>query len=247
MTENIMKTAIRNFILVAVVALAATMLLPSCQTGSSYSSQKERERNAINSFISRKAVIKLGNDTLLNVGTINAISEEQFENQGDSTIIDPEKNINQYVYFSKTGVYMQIVRKGAGNYLKSDDNKQLMVRFWEYNILGDSIQLSNRILKYASNPEYINVSCYSNTITGSFDTKATTGSLMYTAYQSTSVPSGWLVPLSYVRIGRQTKADQGIAMVRLIVPHGQGQANASSNVYPCFYEMTFEESPKSAH
>lgn len=216
-------------------------ILASCQQGASYSAQKANERKAIDAFVNRDAYIVVKGDTLLHVGKIKTITEEDFENQGYTT--DTAKN--EYVYFDKTGVYMQIVRKGVGHMLEDDDSKQLIVRFWEYNILGDSLQLTNRILRYAAVPEYINVSVNSSTISGSFDTSVTTGSLMYTAYGSTSVPTGWLVPLSYVRVGRQTD-ENGIAMVRLIVPHGQGQSNASSYVYPCFYEMTFQESPTSS-
>ena len=55
------------------------------------------------------------------------------------------------------------------------------------------------------------------------------------------VPNGWIIPLQYVKVGRQTSADSGIAKVRLIVPHSQGQSDATSNVYPCFYELTYQE------
>ena len=59
-------------------------------------------------------------------------------------------------------------------------------------------------------------------------------------YGSTSVPSGWIVPLTYVNLGRYTSSD-AIALVRMIVPHSQGTANATSNVYPCFYEISYQE------
>ena len=57
---------------------------------------------------------------------------------------------------------------------------------------------------------------------------------------STSVPSGWLVPLNYINVGRPEKDDDEIAKVRLIVPHSQGTADATSNVIPCYYEITYE-------
>ena len=40
-------------------------------------------------------------------------------------------------------------------------------------------------------------------------------------------------------VGSPTE-DGEIAKVRLIVPHGEGQSSASSNVYPCFYTITYE-------
>ena len=39
----------------------------------------------------------------------------------------------------------------------------------------------------------------------------------------------------------QESEDEGIAKVRLIVPHSEGQTEAASNVYPCFYEITFQK------
>ena len=63
---------------------------------------------------------------------------------------------------------------------------------------------------------------------------------MSSVYGSTAVPSGWLVPFTYINVGRQTSENDEIAKVKLIVPHSQGQSNASSNVYPCFYVITYE-------
>ena len=63
---------------------------------------------------------------------------------------------------------------------------------------------------------------------------------MYRIYQSASVPAGWLVPLTYINLGRPINEGDEIAKVRLIVPHTQGQAYASQNVYPCLYDITYE-------
>ena len=62
--------------------------------------------------------------------------------------------------------------------------------------------------------------------------------LMYHS-SSTSVPAGWLVPLNYINVGRPENENDEIAKVRLIVPHSQGTVDASSSVYPCFYEITY--------
>ena len=48
------------------------------------------------------------------------------------------------------------------------------------------------------------------------------------------------MPLNYVNVGRPEKEDDEVAKVRLIVPHSQGTADASSSVYPCYYEITYE-------
>jgi len=78
--------------------------------------------------------------------------------------------------------------------------------------------------------------------TGSSFTASFLSGIMYSVYESAAVPSGWLVPLSYVNVGRPQSADEEYSMVRLIVPHSQGHwhANASGNVIPYFYEITFQ-------
>ena len=45
-----------------------------------------------------------------------------------------------------------------------------------------------------------------------------------------------------IRIGINLDGKEGeIAKVRLIVPHTAGQSNAATNVYPCFYEILYQE------
>ena len=63
---------------------------------------------------------------------------------------------------------------------------------------------------------------------------------MANAYKSTSVPSGWLVSIPYVNIGRLIDAKSKLAHVKLIVPSQQGQVSASRGVYPCMYDITFQ-------
>ena len=55
-------------------------------------------------------------------------------------------------------------------------------------------------------------------------------------------PSGWLTPLTYIRLGRETAADEHIALVRLIVPSTEGHNDANTNVYACFYEISYMRS-----
>ena len=107
--------------------------------------------------------------------------------------------------------------------------------------LGDSIQLRNDVNYWHPSPDIMKVTNNSGSFAASFDTEINGGGAMYNTYGSTSVPSGWLIPFSYIRIGRQDSPDEGIAKVRLIVPHSEGQTSAVSNVYPCFYELTFQK------
>jgi hypothetical protein len=49
-----------------------------------------------------------------------------------------------------------------------------------------------------------------------------------------------MVPLSYIKVGRPQSIEEDCAKVRLIVPHTQGHATASSNVVPFYYVITFQ-------
>ena len=133
-------------------------------------------------------------------------------------------------------VYMQIVRKGTGSKLLNGQTKSIICRYVEYNILTDAIQ-SNSSTAY---PDIMDVTNTYGTFQGSFNTSINGGGVMYNYYGSKAVPSGWLVPLTYICIGRQID-EREIAKVRIIVPHNQGHSDASSNVYPCFYEISYQE------
>ena len=217
------------------IMAAAALLATSCKKDLTYAELKEKERDAINKFISRDVTVRDhdGND-LIYVGRINTISDDQFMEQGCTTNVEK----NEYVLFSN-GVYMQIRREGVGNRLESGESKQVIARYTEFNIMADTVQTSNETLYYSTTPDIIDISNSYGTFTASFNTD-NGGGAMYRRYGSTSVPGGWLMPFSYIRIGRQTSEEQ-ISQVRLIVPHAQGQSDASSNVYPCFYQITFQE------
>ena len=213
-------------------------LFVSCKDEESYADKKKKERKAVEALIARRPLLLFGanNDTLLNIPGINTISQEQFEAQGCTTDVDK----NEFVLFANKGIYMQIVRPGVGEKLKNHEKKQIICRYWEYNILADSLQSTNKTPYWASNPDIMNVDNNSGTISASFNTE-NGGGAMYMLYGETTVPSGWILPLTYVNIGRQRSDDEGIALVRLIVPHSEGTTMASSNVYPCFYEISYVE------
>ena len=223
----------KRYIVLCLAMVVTALAVVSCgQSDTSYAEQKKRESKAIDSFLKRDVVIVHDGDTLLNIGKINPISEEEFVNQDSTT--DLERN--EYVRFERIGVYMQIVRKGTGSYIGRNETRQVSARFWEYNILGDSLQLSNVNGVYIANPEVMNISNNYGTFSGSYETSSSTGSLIYNTYGSSSVIAGWLAAMPYLRLGRQN-GEEGVAKVRLIVPHSQGQVHATTNVYPCFYEL----------
>ena len=130
---------------------------------------------------------------------------------------------------------MQIVRPGVGKPLEDKAKATLVCRFTEFDILADSVTWSNNVPKFASVPDLMYVSRTSSVYTASF-----LSGIMYSIY-SQSVPAGWLVPMPYIKIDRPQSINEECAKVRLIVPHTQGHATASSNVKPYYYEITYQK------
>lgn len=198
----------------AVLAMVAVLALASCNDYETYGEKKEKEQDAINAFISEEG--------------IKVIGEDQFHAQGDSTSVED----NEFVYLDNSGVYMQIVRKGCGDELEEKKQVNVLCRYTEYNILDRAMQTRNDY--DARNYDKMTVVRTGATYTASF-----VSGVMYSTYGS-SVPTGWLVPFTYINIGRQNTPGEEIAMVKLIVPHSQGQTYASTNVYPCYYVITYQ-------
>ena len=203
------------------LTLLAIVALASCSDSETYADMKKKERSAINRYIANQK--------------IKVISEDVFNAQNQTTNVDK----NEWVLFEGTGVYMQIVREGCGKKLESGKTEKILCRFNEYNILeSDSTLQCSNIYSYLWEVEKMTVKNTSGTFSGTFDKES---SLMYNTYSSTAVPSGWLVPLTYIKLGRPASATDEIAKVKLIVPHSMGQSNASQNVYPCMYEITYQQ------
>ena len=199
------------------LALCLVLLtMVSCDNYETYADQKKKERNAISDFIAQKG--------------IREISESEFHANGNKT----DTALNQYVYMNNTGVYMQIVRKGAGTPLQESAAEELYIRFLQKSIFDTTNVVTNRFSPYI--PDIMSVTKTGTTFTASF-----TAGIMYSTYGA-SVPSGWLVPLNYINVGNAT-ADEDISLVRLIIPHTQGTQVATSNVYPYFYEISFQRTP----
>ena len=204
----------------ALLACAALFTLMSCDDTESYADQKKKELSAIRSYIAKE--------------NIKVITEKEFHAQDSTTDVSK----NEYVLFETTGVYMQIIREGCGEKLKDGETATVICRFKEWNLLTDSLQLANNIENSSLNfPDLMSVKNTSGTFKASFIQGS---SVMYSIYGSGSVPAGWLAPLSYIKIGRPAKPGEEIAKVKLIVPHTQGHQYASSGVYPCLYEITYQ-------
>ena len=201
------------FLLLAVVSLAS---LVACNDYETYGDKKEKERKAIREFLADSSFV--------------VISESQFHQQGDVT--DVAKR--QFVYMDNSGVYMQIVHQGCGTPLQDGENSDLLVRFVEIGLI-DSSAVYNDVNPY--DVDIMSVKRQGNSFTASFNA----GGCWYVFHSNTeAVPQGLIVPLPYLNMGRPRTADDQIAKVRLIVPHTQGHIIASQNVYPYYYEISFQ-------
>jgi hypothetical protein len=195
------------------IVLAVTLLTTACNDYETYGELKEKERDNIRQFIADSSFV--------------VIDEAQFHTQGDLTV-----GTKQFVYLTKSGIYMQILSKGCGEMIKDGETLSVNCRFSELGIQDSSV-VEN--YSWAYDVDILNVTRNGSTITAYF-----TEGTMLEIYGS-SVPEGWIVPFNYVNIGRLKKADDELAHVRLIVPHSQGTtSNAKSNVKPYFYDITFQ-------
>ena len=152
--------------------------------------------------------------------------------------------------FNSNGIYMQVLDMGCGDYIQKGETTDVLVRFYEYNlglkaaICNESLQLTNNTVVYSYMLDKMSVTNNSGTFTGSFDTS---NSLMAATYNSSTyygtsgtVPSGWLIPFSWVKIGRPKSDSEHVAHVRILVPHSYGTTAASGSVYACLYDMTLQ-------
>ena len=191
--------------------------LQSCNNGKTYAEMKEEEREAIKRFIE--------------VNDIKVINENQFASQDSTTNLAE----NEYVLFSESGVYMQVIERGKGELLENGRH-EILVRYVEEQIVEDgttdTLSLNTMANLYAHPDEFI-LTKQDNSLSASFNANGA----MYDTHGSAYVPSGWLLPLNYLKVGREISAR---SKIRLIVPHSEGTSTASSQVVPCFYEITYQ-------
>ena len=199
------------------LTLVMVTVFVSCNSYETYGEKKERERNAIAEYI-REFDVKV-------------ITEAEFTEKGNKTDVSQ----NEFVYLTKSGVYLQIIREGCGDQLEENKLVGILCRFEEFNILEDTIQLSNLLLARSNYLDKMNVTRTGSNFTGSFER-----GMMMSAYGSASVPNAFMIPLKYIKIGRPQEAGDETAKVKMIVPHTQGQSDAQQKVYPCVYTITME-------
>lgn len=188
----------------------------ACDNHKTYAELKEEERDAIQRFIE--------------VRNIKVIDEDQFEEQDSTTNVD----LNEYVLFEESGVYLQVIERGGGE-LMEDGRHDILVRYEEEQISDDGTTdtLSlNTWTNYYPHPDEFIVTKSGDSYSGTFSTGA-----MYNTHGSTSVPSAWMLVLDYVKPGRKL-SDR--SWIRMIVPHSEGTMSASQKVFPTYYEIKYQ-------
>jgi hypothetical protein len=186
-------------------------LFQACDETVTYSEMQEKERKAVKEFIKEKG--------------INVISYDDFI--ANDSVTDIARN--EFVEID--GVYMQIVRnpKNASDARRIDENetRNILIKYYEYNIQDDDT-ISSSTLGVSDEMLVTNTS-------GTYSATFTSG-VMLSVYGN-AVPSGWLVPFPYLYF---TRHQSQLAKVNLIVPHKHGTVTATTYVYPCLYQITFQ-------
>lgn len=232
-------------LLLSIIAIAALVTFAACDHNETYADQRNRELDSINAFLRNE--------------NVKVIKEAEFERRfearkaGDKTIklTDTDPNNNEYVLFESNGIYMQVIHDGCGNYIAKGKTQNVLCRYTEYclanraKICDDAITLTNDVPRFAIYTDEMSVKNTSGTFEGSFvDTSksllAQTYNSSYYGSVSATVPSGWLIPFSWIKIGRLITADDELAHVRLLVPHTYGTTSASASVYACLYDIRFQ-------
>ena len=199
------------------MAVGLVMMFQSCDDNKTYAEMKEEEREAIKRFIE--------------LNNIKVIDEQQFEAQDSTTDVSK----NEYVLFSESGVYMQVEDRGNGEVLKEDVRTEILARYWEMMIAEDGTLDTLSTNLYTNYPDEFMLQKSGNSLSASFSSEA--GGMMYQRHGSAYVPSGWLLPFNYLKVGREIS---GRSKIKLILPHSEGTSTASSQVIPCYYEITYQ-------
>ncbi len=208
------------------IALVGITAVFSCNDEETYAEMKKKEKHAIENFIK-------DNDY---TGPITVITEKQFAEQDSTT----DTTRNEFVLFEDDGIYMQVINRGEGKSMiemskeqpDSTVSKNILCRFLEYDIESAEVTATN---KYSSSIVDKMLCKYKHR--GRSYTASFTSGMMLSTYSSATVPSGWLKPLDYIRL---TKNSGRIAKVRLIVPHSSGTSNAQGYVLPMYYEISYQ-------
>jgi len=182
------------------------LVFQSCSKSVTYADKLADEKKAIDRYIKKN--------------NIKVISFNQFVENDSVTHIDK----NEYVEL-QTGLYMQIVERGSENPVDTFANRdEITIRFSEYSIMDGYFTAVGNLDMTDFVDAFIYTISNNNTIKGEFVDRGN----MIEIYGTKTVPSGWLIPLKYLRYN---------ARVNLIVSSKLGHMNSLQQVYPYAYEI----------
>lgn len=194
--------------------MAMSFVLVSCDDEETYAEQKEREAKYINQWISNHDI---------DVITMADFLKDTITNNPET---GPDTTRNEYVLFSDNGVYMQIVRRGDGRLMGTDETWYLNARYEEIYVQTGTTMTMNL---YENEPDQFYVKRTGGNYTASFRS-----GIMVRKYGN-SVPSSWIMMMPFIKPGILNGSSA--AKVRIIAPHNQGTQTAAASVYPAFYEI----------
>ena len=180
--KHIHSTIFSYTCLLALV-LVSTFSFTSCDDDETYADRRKRERKQVESFLKNGTEVKDpdSGEVFLSVpGNIKVLSESEFYANDSTTDVSK----NEYVLFSGSGIYMQIVRRGIGEKLQDGERATLLTRFTEFNIAADSITCTNTTLDFATLPDVMTVVNTSGTFTASFTNSVPFLSAMHSANEA---------------------------------------------------------------
>jgi len=195
------------------------LVIVSCSSSETYADKKNKESNAISQLISDSGFV--------------VITEDQFYSQDSMTGKD------EFVLFESSGVYMNIQSIGCGSKIKKNSSASVIWRWNAYDIENEG--WTEYMTLFGDLYEKVYVSNTNGTLSALYIDGTYNSSDCYNSSTGAYiVPTGFLVPLLYVNVGRPQSDSEDIARVRLIVPHSAGTYYASSYVLPYYVEITYE-------
>lgn len=199
---------------ISILVTALVLLsMASCNDTETYAERKARETDQINAFLAERNIQVILLDDFL---------KDTITNNPET---GPDKTLNEYVLFPESGVYVQIIRRGTGKEIEDNETRMLNTRFLEYCIAtADTINLN----LYKNDPDVIKCTRSGAYYNASFISG-------YMLNYGPSVPTGWLVPMPYLR--PDVLNGPSSSKVRLIVPHDNGTSTAMNAVEPYYYEL----------
>jgi len=205
----------KKLIYIALGFAVFSSFLSSCKDDEiTYAEQKEREAKQVREWLDNHDI---------DVITLADFLKDTITNNPET---GPDKTRNEYVLFEDNGVYMQIVRRGEGRMINSDETWYMNARYSEVYVgTGDTMTMNI----YQQDPDVFYVKRTGGNYTASFKSGIMALSYGY------SVPNAWIMTMPYIKPGLLNGSSA--AKVRLIAPHNQGTQTAAQSVYPTFYEI----------